>query len=330
MSKKVSILICTSNRAEELAKTLLAFERVAVPDGLSSEMVIVDNGSTDSTREVVRQYGGLKHIGMVRYAFEPRKGKGNAFNRGVSEIEGDFVLSTDDDVRPAEDWIAQFSSVLIEERADAAVGRIVAAPHLQRPWLTPHHALWLAVADSDTTAPPELIGANMAFRRAVLTRVPGYDPELGPGALGFGDDSLFSWQLEEAGFRIVRVPDALVVHHFDAARLRRRAWLETARQRGRTRAYLLHHWEHGQIPNPRLRRICLSTKLLLRRRLSPPRPLDVDGCDRWEMSYVGSIAMCQQYLVERALPRKYTRRGLIKRDVAGLREIPVGVDASNR
>ena len=48
----------------------------------------------------------------------------------------------------------------------------------------------------------DLTGANMAFARRVLDKVPGFDRELGPGGLGFCDDTLFSLQLRTAGFRL--------------------------------------------------------------------------------------------------------------------------------
>jgi hypothetical protein len=101
-----------------------------------------------------------------------------------------------------------------------------------------------------------------------------------------------------------------VVHHFDPARLRRSAWLEAARKRGRTDAYLLHHWQHGGLRNPRLGIVWLRAKLTLRRRLVRLPSLAEEGCPCWEMSYVMHIAKSQQFLIERCRPRNYPPRGL--------------------
>ena len=149
----------------------------------------------------------------------------------------------------------------------------------------------------------------MGFNRYVLDRVPEFDTELGPGALGFGDDGLFSWQLEEAGFRIGEAPEALVTHHPDASRLLRSSWLSAARSRGRTEAYLLYHWLHSDVKCPRLRRWWLGAKLAARRRVCE---LGQDVGPWWELSYVLHIAKCRQFEVERKRPRNYAKRGLRK------------------
>jgi GT2 family glycosyltransferase len=158
----------------------------------------------------------------------------------------------------------------------------------------------------------EIFCANMGIRRAVLEKVPAFDPELGPGALGFGEDSLFSWQLALAGFRLGFVKEAVVVHHLDASRLRRSAWLDTARKRGPTRAYLVHHWRHGVLYFPRLCWLALAAKLFLRRIIQPPGALHDEGCPLWEMGYVRGMAQYRQFLVERRRPRNYELHGLVK------------------
>ena|SRR2546427_11349637 len=86
-----------------------------------------------------------------------------------------------------------------------------------------------------------LMRESMGFRRSVLERVPAFDPELWPGGLGFGGDTLFGWELAEAGFRIGYAPKTTVLYHFDPSRLRRAHCLGDARKRGRTAASLRYH-----------------------------------------------------------------------------------------
>jgi cellulose synthase/poly-beta-1,6-N-acetylglucosamine synthase-like glycosyltransferase len=159
----------------------------------------------------------------------------------------------------------------------------------------------------------ELLGANMGFRRSVLERVPAFDTELGPGALGFGDDTLFGWQLSKAEFRIGYAPSAGVIHHVNPSRLRRTKWLSAARKRGRSEAYLRYHWEHSDIEFARLRQLYYYVKLQLRRVVQRPQLLESEGCPLWEMSYVLNMAMCKQFCLERSRPRNYTRCGLARR-----------------
>jgi len=277
------------------------------------ELIVVDNASSDETPAAVES-AELPGID-VRYMYEGNRGKGHALNRGLANARGDLILFTDDDVVVAEDWLEQMVVALCGGGCDAATGEIALAPHLARPWLSPTHRWWLASSAGAQLheGHRELIGANMGFRRAVLERVPQFDAELGPGALGLGEDTLFGWQLVQAGFKIQYTTQARAVHQLDASRLRRRNWLNEARKHGRTEAYQLYHWEHGAIAAPRLRWLSFWSKLQLGRLLQRPPGLDEEGCPRWEMSYVQNMEICKQFMIERRRPRNYSRRGLVKR-----------------
>jgi glucosyl-dolichyl phosphate glucuronosyltransferase len=200
------------------------------------------------------------------------------------------------------------------DQADAVVGKIVLAENLLRPWLRPVQRWWLAAPPDQVNDSPELIGANMGFRRSVLKLVPAFDPELGPGALGLGEEALFGKQLAEAGFKIKYAPNAVVVHRPDESRLRRYAWIEAARKKGREEAYLRYHWKYEEIRAPHAAWLWYALKLRLRRILQQQPPLESEGIAAWEMSYVHSMEICRQFSVERRRPRNYSRRGLVKRN----------------
>jgi glycosyltransferase involved in cell wall biosynthesis len=308
----VSVILCTRNRASGLAQSLAALGNAKFPTDWKIEVIVVDNASTDNTAVVV-QNAKLQKM-EVRYLFESKKGKANALNAGLAEARGDIILFTDDDVLVAEDWLEQIVSALLNDKCDAVTGQISLAPELLRPWMTPIHRWWLASSHDAQMheGVRELIGANMGFRRSVLERVPAFDPELGPGARGLAEDTLFGWQLAEAGYRVEYAPKAAVVHRLDVSRLRRFHWIEDARKRGRTEAYLVHHWEHLDIKNPRMAWLLLWIKLWVRRILQPPPKLQEEGCPRWEMSYIWRMEVCKQFCLDRQHPRNYSKRGLIK------------------
>ncbi|MDB6147273.1 MAG: hypothetical protein JWO45_937 [Spartobacteria bacterium] len=306
----VSVIISTRNRARSLEKTLSAFAKVSVPNEWNAEVVIVDNASSDDTRGVV-QRADLANFN-VRYVFEGNKGKSIAQNAGIAASTADIILVTDDDVWPAPDWLELMALPLSRNECDAVVGRIELDSNLSRPWMKPIHYFSLAATETTYRGQPELIGCNMGFKRSVLTHVPAFDPELGPGALGFGEETLFSWQLCEAGLRLRLVSEALVTHAPEPARLLRSHWLAAARCRGRSLAYLFHHWEHTHFNNPLLRLCYISLKLHLRRILQPPPALHEEGCPPWEMSYVCDVAQCRAALQERKRTRNYRKRGLVK------------------
>src|SRR3984893_16079472 len=198
----VSIIICTYNRSAALRHTLEAFENVRIPPNWDAEVIVVDNCSKDDTATVVRNTK-LKNL-EVGYLFEGKKGKSHALNAGLAVARGEYILLTDDDVLPSEEWVEQIVGHLQKGRCDAVTGHIILAPHLLRPWMTSMHKMWLALSlDAQSRDwSREMIGANMGFRRSVLERVNKFDPEFGPGpeGLGFCDGTVCGWHLVQAGF----------------------------------------------------------------------------------------------------------------------------------
>ena len=291
---------------------------------------MVDNGSTDDTETVVRNTT-LSNM-EVRYLHEAQKGKSHALNTGLAVARGEYILFTDDDVLPSEEWVEQMVGHLQKGRCDAVTGQVILASHLLRPWMTSMHKKWLALSlDAQSRDwSREMIGANMGFRRSVLERVHKFEPELGPGpeGLGFCEDTFFGWQLVEAGFKIEHVSQAVVCHQLDVSRLRRSNWLSDARGRGRTQAYLLYHWEHADLRAPGVKWLWYWVKLRLRSILQPPPPLEGEGCPAWEMSYVAGMARCSQFRLERRRPRNYARHGLTKRVPPG--QVGKGVAGTRR
>jgi len=310
---QISIIVCTCNRAAGLRRTLECLDGLYFRPEWEVEVLIVDNNSSDDTASVAKSMRFQRLT--ASYLFEPKKGQSNARNTGLQHSSGDIILFTDDDIVPSNDWIDQMVAPLESRRCAAVTGRITLAPELMRPWLTPIQRWWLACSDDarPRDGVREMIGANMGFRREVLEKVPRFDPELGPGALGFADDTLFSRQLARAGYTIEYVPAASIVHHLDPSRLRRRYWLNDAAKRGRTAAYVGYHWEHADIRNPRVRVLKNWVKLQLRRALQSPGPLDAEGCKQWETGYISEIQMCRQFLIEQRRPRNYSQFGLVKR-----------------
>jgi GT2 family glycosyltransferase len=205
-----------------------------VPDGWRVELVIVDNGSRDDTRAVVNA-ARLRNM-TVSYVFEPTPGKGYACNAGLTAARGAVLLLTDDDTRVPRDWIEQMCRPLLDGHADAVQGGVTIAPHLERRWLKGVLRTWIAEVCDPQFRPEGLVGANMAFTRRAVAQVGMFDTDLGPGAAGFYEDTLFGWSLERAGLGILYRPSVAVEHHFDADRLSLQAFLSTARRMAASRA----------------------------------------------------------------------------------------------
>ena len=119
-SMRVSILICTKDRAAALRETLSSLARVAVPRGWKVDLLVVDNGSRDGTREVVQ--GARFCFGIPRVESEPVLGVASARNRALDKATGEVLLWTDDDVRLPRDWIEKMVTPIQQGRMDAVAG----------------------------------------------------------------------------------------------------------------------------------------------------------------------------------------------------------------
>ncbi len=311
MALQASIIICTLNHAQSLQETLASLAAVRVPASMPTELIVVDNGSTDSTAEIVRQFRPA-HL-EVKYVSAPKRGQCEARNAGLAAAQGEVILFTDDDLRFPPNWIEDMCGPILRGEADAVAGGVKLAPHVVQPWMTLSHRGMLASTEGlDPDAPKFMVGANMAFSRRILEKVPAFDTELGPGALGFFDESLFSWQLLAAGFRLGSALDVRVEHHPDTSRLSRAALLDTQRKYGRSLGYIEHHWEHSTIKAARMRLLLRRARLLLSSLTRRGEVRRLPHPPEWEMGHTLTIALLDQYLRERRKPRHYAHHGLRK------------------
>jgi predicted nucleotidyltransferase len=112
----VTVVVITRNRAEQLRRCLAALAgQIRPPD----ELLIVDNGSTDHTREVVASYPGVPR---PRYLHEAAVGYGRARNAGVAAATGDVVAFIDDDAVATPGWLATLVRPFARDPEIAIVG----------------------------------------------------------------------------------------------------------------------------------------------------------------------------------------------------------------
>jgi glycosyltransferase involved in cell wall biosynthesis len=243
----ISLIICTKDRAQNLDETLRSLEGALRASSRKGELLVVDNGSRDKTPEVVRLRSVIGERWSIRYIAEPQGGQAVARNTGMAQSTEDVIAFTDDDVRFEPGWLDALVAPIVADAADAVVGRVELAPYLLRPWMSDLHKSWIASTCAlDFKAPSRMVGANMAFSRSVLDKVPLFDADLGPGASGFADDTLFSHQLVAAGFRLRGAEDATVIHHCGVDRITVQAYISSAERMGKSSAFISHHWQHSR------------------------------------------------------------------------------------
>jgi len=174
--------------------------------GISWEILVCDNNSNDSTREILDKY--LDKLPMSIF-FEGSPGKSVGVNRLLSEVSGDFIILTDDDVLLDPDWLSRFHDLANRElKYDVFGGRVIPR-YLESPpfWLDSFSYRQIAFAES----PPHLntgavagswiFGPCMAFRVAVLKRGVIFDKSIGPspGLYKMGCETKFINDLECLG-----------------------------------------------------------------------------------------------------------------------------------
>jgi len=248
----LTVLLATRNRAEILSRVLDRYCTLEAPLG-GWNLVIVDNGSTDLTRDVIHSY---KHRLRLIYLFEPQPGKNAALNTGLSSISGDLVLLTDDDAFPYPDWL-----VRMREAADTNCnytifcGTVVplwqSSPNLNLLSLVPLGPVF-TVTDSTVPEGPtgahNVFGPNMAIRAEVFACGYRFDAHIGPRGSDYpmGSETEFVRRLTKNGFMIWHCPRAVVEHFIPRAHMRLSWILNRAIRFGRGQ-FRLGQLEQGEV-----------------------------------------------------------------------------------
>lgn len=231
---EISVIIATRNRADSLRRLLPRL--LELSPGLAWELVVVDNGSTDDTAEVL---AGM--AGKLRTVVEPLPGKSRALNRAMAAARGELLVFTDDDVEPDRAWLDEIAAAARRHpEVDCFGGRInIDATHVPgwvlrsrlRQLLTSGHDYGDVEGPYPANRFP--IGPNMAVRRRALGgREDAFPVDLGPGSrIPVGDETAFFYRLGlGADKKRIYVPTAEVRHQPQAGYLTlraalRRSWL---------------------------------------------------------------------------------------------------------
>jgi glucosyl-dolichyl phosphate glucuronosyltransferase len=240
----ISVILCTYNRCQSLAKALESVAASEVPESTSWEVIVADNNSRDETRQIVDGFS-QKYPGRFRYLFEARQGKSYALNAAIREAQGDVLAFTDDDVTVEPTWLWNLTAHLFGDGQWAGSGgRTLPASVVTPPrWLAlnTHAAVLYAhfdLGDQPLQLPRPPYGANMAFRRKMFEEHGEFHTYLGPGPPTrpihrFGEDTEFGYRLIAAGQRLRYEPSAVVYHAVSEERIQKEHFLASSFELGR-------------------------------------------------------------------------------------------------
>ena len=254
MPPALSVVICSLNGAEGLDRCLRALDAQTIRPAL--QLVVVDDGSTDSTSDVARAHG----VNLVRH--DECRGLAAARNSGVSVASAAIVAFLDDDCEPDVDWsekvIASFSNDILALGGSLNVpdspGIVLDYLRRNNPLaprevdLAKSHRLlyrlwrylvrqWSRDQQHARRAVFSFAGGNMSLRRSMLAAIGGFDERIRFG----GEDDDILWRLERSfpGYTVIYDPAVRVVHYFEPSL---RDTLRRSRAYGKGQAMLCRKW----------------------------------------------------------------------------------------
>ena len=223
----ISVIVCTFNRAESMRITLASLTD-QVFDPKRFEIVVVDNHSTDETRNVVLQSQQASPV-AIQYLYEAQQGKSYALNAGIHAAKGRILAFTDDDVTVDKHWLFQIDEAFQGSSVDAVGGRVVPLLPFEKPrWF--HDKFMAVIGGCDRGDKPHLLqaprgllhGANFSIRAGIVHKLGGFRTDLGSARLLRSEDTEMCLRLLQHGYSVLYHPDVVVFHRVIVTRLTKR------------------------------------------------------------------------------------------------------------
>lgn len=239
----LSVIIPTHNRANFLSLALISLTQQTISID-QFEIIIIDNGSTDNTTQIVEEHSSQQN--NIRYFYEPEPGLHVGRHRGMLEAKNDILVFADDDIEAFPTWLESIQSVFYDSDVAMVGGNnipmFLSAPP---PWLL---ALWnkpfkrnvraipalsiIEINESSRDYDPYFVwGCNFSIRKAVLLAAGGFHPDGMPRELirfrGDGETHISRF-VKESGMRCIFHPGASIHHKVTPERMT----FEYFRQRG--------------------------------------------------------------------------------------------------
>src|SRR5881296_1121165 len=223
---RISVVVCTCNGERTIRQCLEGLVRLNYPN---FEVIVVDDGSTDGTAAIAREYG------FQVFSTENR-GLSAARNLGLEAATGDIVAYIDDDAYPDPDWLRYLAFTFLTTDYVGVGGPNI--PPADTGFVaqcvanSPGGPIHVLLSDREAEHIP---GCNMAFRKSCLTAIGGFDTQFRVA----GDDVDVCWRLQEHGWKLGFHAAAVVWHY---RRNSVRAYWRQQKGYGKAEALLEKKW----------------------------------------------------------------------------------------
>lgn len=263
---KISVAVCTHNRAHYLVKALDSLCRQSLPLN-EFEVLVIDNASHDSTLSIVADI--KQKLSNLRYVFEPEVGLSKARNTALAQIRAEYIAYLDDDAIASPQWLERILNAFesIKPTPGVVGGRVEPIWEDVRPkWLPDELMGYLTIVDwsaePKTLDPSQqyVAGANMAFVTSVLRDIDGFNLRLGRvgNSLLSCEELLLQRRLSMLDHAIYYDPLVAVSHHVPVSRLTQQWFFDRVFSQGVSEAVMRANMENLS----RIKRVTLALRSL--------------------------------------------------------------------
>ncbi|HXC69710.1 MAG TPA: glycosyltransferase [Pyrinomonadaceae bacterium] len=225
---RLDVIVPTYNRQDLLPLSLNSLFAAEIPAGLEVSVTVVDNNSTDGTRQVIESLKP-RFGDRLQYCFEQQQGRSHALNAGINATSGELVGIIDDDEEVDRNWINAAFEAFTTKDLDFIGGPYIPHWSVTPPdWLPREYGGvvgWVDGGDKevpfDRNYPGILMGGNVVLKRSILEKVGLYTTWLGRTDKGLltGEDEELYGRLLASGAKGMYLPQMMIYHHIPPERL---------------------------------------------------------------------------------------------------------------
>lgn len=267
MSVRFSVVVPTFNRPRQLARCLTALAEQTLPR-LLFEVVVVDDGGRQSLQPLIDDFAGRLQIKLLR---QPNGGCAAARQFGIDHARGEYLAFTDDDCRPAPDWLAQIEAAVLRDPNCAVAGQTTnASDDDLYAEATQSIVESLVISGRDASGYVRYAPTNnLVFPKAPFFAIGALDRSW---RIAGGEDRDLCARWNQAGFRLSYESSVRVLHYH---RLNLRGFLRQHLDYGRGAwRYYTNEASSPQFESPGLYPACCSHRFASTQRGVPSRYAD--------------------------------------------------------
>ncbi|RKZ81636.1 MAG: hypothetical protein DRR19_21905 [Candidatus Parabeggiatoa sp. nov. 1] len=209
--KGPSVIICSRNRANQLAECLAKIPTDSF-EAYDVELILVNSASSDETAEMMADHAA-KASYPVKCLTAPKAGLGLARNLGIEAATRELLVFTDDDCYLSDDYIVQLRQHFDKERYQFCGGRILLWDETDAMVSVNYHNEFFLIPAGSFLAAGTIQGANLVIHRDIITKVGGFNPQLGAGTQLRCEDIELLGRAGMNGFTGAYLPQLVVYHH---------------------------------------------------------------------------------------------------------------------